>query len=111
MEHFSIFHIFVQESETEDDGLDIGDDDDIEEPEIEPEAVISEPIVEKLAPVLVPAKDAERQLSKKELKKKEMAELDALLNEFGIANKDNNSSQDEINGNAFLFYFSQFLNI
>ncbi|KAG6526269.1 hypothetical protein ZIOFF_016251 [Zingiber officinale] len=89
--------VILVESETEDDGLDIGDDDDIEEPEIEPEAVISEPIVEKLAPVLVPAKDAERQLSKKELKKKEMAELDALLNEFGIANKDNNSSQDEIN--------------
>ncbi|KAG6492118.1 hypothetical protein ZIOFF_047068 [Zingiber officinale] len=42
-----------------------------------------------------PPKDAERQLSKKELKKKEMAELDVLLHEMGIANKDSNTAQNE----------------
>ncbi|KAG6501223.1 hypothetical protein ZIOFF_041101 [Zingiber officinale] len=84
-----------EESESEDDGLDMGDDDDVEEPENEPEAVGKEPTIEKPAPVSVPPKDAERQLSKKELKKKEMAELDALLHEMGIANKDSNAAQNE----------------
>ncbi|XP_042439232.1 uncharacterized protein LOC122024643 [Zingiber officinale] len=60
----------IQESESEDDGLDMGDDDDVEEPENEPEAVRKEPTIEKLDPVSAPPKDAERQLSKKELKKK-----------------------------------------
>ncbi|KAG6479265.1 hypothetical protein ZIOFF_062727 [Zingiber officinale] len=54
-----------------------------------------EPTIEKPAPVSAPPKDAERQLSKKELKKKEMAELDALLHEMGIANKDSNTAQNE----------------
>ncbi|KAG6532157.1 hypothetical protein ZIOFF_005995 [Zingiber officinale] len=74
------------ESESEDDGLDMGDDDDVEEHENEPEAIRKEPTIEKPAPVSAPPKDAERQLSKKELKKKEMAEQDALLYEMGIAN-------------------------
>ncbi|XP_042424843.1 uncharacterized protein LOC122012395 [Zingiber officinale] len=73
----------------------MGDDDDVEEPENEPEAVRKEPTIEKPTPVSAPPKDAERQLSKKELKKKEMAELDALLHEMGIANKDNNIVQNE----------------
>lgn len=103
----------VQESESEDDddGLDIGDDDDVEEPENEPEAVVKEPTIEKAAPVPVPSKDAERQLSKKELKKKEMAELDALLHELGIANKDSNAAQDETTGNPIFHIFSSFLYI
>ncbi|URE14877.1 zinc finger family protein [Musa troglodytarum] len=87
-----------EESESEDDGLDIGDDDVEEEPEHEPEvAVATEPIIEKPASVSVPSKDAERQLSKKELKKKEMEELDALLHELGISSKDSYAAQDEIN--------------
>ncbi|XP_042380778.1 T-cell defective protein 2-like isoform X2 [Zingiber officinale] len=73
----------------------MGDDDDVEEPENEPEAVRKEPTIEKPTPVSAPPKDAERQLSKKELKKKEMAELDALLHEMGIANKDSNTAQNE----------------
>ncbi|XP_042447208.1 zinc finger CCCH domain-containing protein 48-like [Zingiber officinale] len=60
----------TQESESEDDGLNMGDDDDVEEPENEPEVVRKEPTIEKPAPVSAPPKDAERQLSKKELKKK-----------------------------------------
>ncbi|KAG6493760.1 hypothetical protein ZIOFF_048763 [Zingiber officinale] len=58
-------------------------------------AVRKEPTIEKPVPVSTPPKDAERQLSKKELKKKEMAELDALLHEMGIANKDSNTAQNE----------------
>ncbi|XP_042441329.1 uncharacterized protein LOC122026667 [Zingiber officinale] len=87
--------LYQSESESEDDGLDMGDDDDVEEPENEPEAVRKEPTIEKPAPVSAPPKDGERQLSKKELKKKEMAELDALLHEMGIANKDSNTAQNE----------------
>jgi len=44
-----------------------------------------------------PPKDTERQLSKKELKKKELAELDAVLAELGLGTS-NNSTQDESNG-------------
>lgn len=44
-----------------------------------------------------PPKDTERQLSKKELKKKELAELDAVLAEFGL-DVSSNSTQDESNG-------------
>ncbi|XP_042410267.1 uncharacterized protein LOC121999687 [Zingiber officinale] len=73
----------------------MGDDDDVEELENESEAVRKEPTIEKPVPVSTPPKDAERQLSKKELKKKEMAELDALLHEMGIANKDSNTAQNE----------------
>ncbi|KAG6521551.1 hypothetical protein ZIOFF_018674 [Zingiber officinale] len=85
----------IKESESEDDGLDMGDDDDVEELENESEAVRKEPTIEKPAPVSAPPKDAERQLLMKELKKKEMAELDALLHEMGIANKDSNTAQNE----------------
>ncbi|XP_042426087.1 uncharacterized protein LOC122013944 [Zingiber officinale] len=73
----------------------MSDDDDVEELENESEAVRKEPTIEKSALVSAPPKDAERQLSKKELKKKEMAELDALLHEMGIANKDSNTTQNE----------------
>ncbi|KAG6497029.1 hypothetical protein ZIOFF_044914 [Zingiber officinale] len=59
------------------------------------EAVRKESTIEKPTPVLAPPKDDERQLSKKELKKKEMAKLDVLLHEMGIANKDSNTVQNE----------------
>ncbi|XP_042444026.1 uncharacterized protein LOC122029143 [Zingiber officinale] len=73
----------------------MGDDDDVEELENEPEVVRKEPTIEKPTPVSAPPKDAERQLSKKELKRKEMAKLDALLHEMVIANKDSNTAQNE----------------
>ena len=44
-------------------------------------------------------KDAERQLSKKELKKKELEELDAVLAEFGLTNRET-SGQDDTHGNV-----------
>lgn len=43
-------------------------------------------------------KDTERQLSKKELKKKGLEELDAVLAELGYPNRDT-SGQDDARGN------------
>ena len=74
-----------QESESEEDILDEGDDDDLEEEnetQVHPEA---EPEVKKAPEAPAPPKEPERQLSKKELKQKEQAEFDALLADFGVA--------------------------
>ncbi|KAG1335502.1 hypothetical protein COCNU_03G016210 [Cocos nucifera] len=91
----------LQETESEDDGLDEVDDDAEEEPEHEPEVpVVTEPVIKKPPSAAVPAKDTERQLSKKELKKKEMAELESVLAELGISSKD---GKDETNGNNVTF--------
>jgi hypothetical protein len=57
--------------------------------------------VKKLPEVSVPAKETERQLSKKERKKKELAELEALLADFGVTQKDSND-QDESSGKCDL---------
>ncbi|XP_043725310.1 DNA ligase 1-like [Telopea speciosissima] len=86
----------VEESESEEDGLDEGDDDVEEEHEHEhdpdvpsqPETVVKKPQA-SLAP-----KDTERQLSKKELKKKELAELEAVLAEFGLNNKETSGPEE-----------------
>lgn len=89
-----------QESESEEDILDEGDedDDDLEEEhetQVHPEA---EPEVKKAPEVPAPPKEPERQLSKKELKQKELAEFEALLADFGIAPKENNGGQDNSQG-------------
>ncbi|MQM04076.1 hypothetical protein Taro_036868 [Colocasia esculenta] len=89
-----------EESETDDDGLDEMYEDVEEEAdhELEIQRVHAEP-VKKPLPVLVFPKDTERQLSKKELKKKELAELDAVLAELGISAKESNAaSQNEAHG-------------
>ncbi|KAF5934743.1 hypothetical protein HYC85_025872 [Camellia sinensis] len=84
----------IQESESE-EGLDEIDDDNDEEHDHEPEVPVEkEPVVKKLAEVSLAPKDPERQLSKKELKKKELAELDAMLAELGIA-KSESTGQDD----------------
>ncbi|KAK4756568.1 hypothetical protein SAY87_006695 [Trapa incisa] len=78
-----------EESESEDDILD-GEDDDVEdEHDYEPEvAVHLEPVMK---PAEIPAaKETERQLSKKERRKKELAELEALLADFGVGQQDTN---------------------
>ncbi|XP_073051826.1 uncharacterized protein [Primulina eburnea] len=85
----------VEESESEDELLVEGDDDVEEEPEYEAE-VLAQPKLMDKKPVelsLAP-KEAERQLSKKEMKKKELAELDALLADFGINQKE--KAEDEL---------------
>ena len=64
------------------------------EPEVQ---VHPEPVQKKAPEVPAPPKEAERQLSKKERKKKELAELDALLADFGVTQESN--GQDESRGN------------
>lgn len=83
----------LQESENEEDHLlDVGDDDVEDEHEHEPgpEPVVHEETIKEPLPTPTPQKDNERQLSKKELKKKELAELDADLAELGISNTGTN---------------------
>lgn len=90
----------MQESESEEDILDEGDDDaeeDHEDPEPE-HSVNPEPEVKKHNEVSAAPKEAERQLSKKERKKKELAELDALLADLGVTQKESNG-QDGSQGN------------
>ena len=65
------------------------------EPEVQ---VHPEPVLEKAPEVPAPPKEAERQLSKKERKKKELAELEALLADFGVTQKESND-EDESHGN------------
>ncbi|CAK9136570.1 unnamed protein product [Ilex paraguariensis] len=90
----------VEESESEEDLLDEGDDDVEEEHDDEPEAPEQpEPVVKKPVEVSNAPKETERQLSKKERKKKELAELDAILANFGVSQKDT-SAEDESSGAA-----------
>ncbi|KAL2543850.1 copper ion binding [Forsythia ovata] len=80
----------VEESESEDDLLDEGDDDVEEEHDHEP--VVEEqpePVVKKSVEASPATKETERQLSKKERRKKELAELEAILAEIGVAPKEN----------------------
>uniref|UniRef100_A0A5B7A0A3 Putative nucleolin-like n=1 Tax=Davidia involucrata TaxID=16924 RepID=A0A5B7A0A3_DAVIN len=86
----------VEESESEEDILDEGDDDAEEDHDHELEIPLHpEPVVKKATEVSSAPKETERQLSKKERKKKELAELEALLADFGVAPKeDNDESRD-----------------
>ena len=63
----------------------------------------------KKALEVVPAKETERQLSKKERKKKELAELEALLADFGVSQKDSNE-QDESRGKCDLYLLMKLSN-
>ena len=91
----------LQESESEEEGIDEADDDNEEEHEQEPDLPEEkEPIVKKTAENVAP-KESERQLSKKELKKKELAELEAMLAEFGLSKAESNddsqgAAQDKV---------------
>ncbi|PIN14214.1 hypothetical protein CDL12_13168 [Handroanthus impetiginosus] len=79
----------VEESESEDELLDEGDDDVEEEVDHETEAHEQpEPIVQKPVEVSPVPKETERQLSKKERRKKELAELEAILADFGVNPKE-----------------------
>ncbi|CAL4895435.1 unnamed protein product [Urochloa decumbens] len=92
-------HALEEEVESEDDGFDdeVEDDADEEHEHEAEDAAPAEPTVKNAAAPPAPAKDTERQLSKKELKKKELAELDAILTELGLG-ASSNSTQDESNG-------------
>lgn len=92
-----------QESESE-EGLDEVDDDNDEENEHEPEPEVhaeKESVVEKPAEIVAP-KESERQLSKKELKKKELAELEEMLAQFGYKQSED---QDASQGRFCIFIF------
>ncbi|MBA0806632.1 hypothetical protein Gohar_022501 [Gossypium harknessii] len=88
-----------EDSESEEDILDEGDDDIEEDHDHEPEVPVHpEPLPKRVPEVPLPSKEPERQLSKKERKKKELAELEALLADFGVTQKESNG-QDESRGN------------
>lgn len=89
-----IFFIILQDIESDDEDLDDEVDDGAEdEHEHEAEETPAEPPMKTVAPP-APPKDTERQLSKKELKKKELAELDAVLAELGLSGNSSNAAQD-----------------
>ncbi|GMH10821.1 hypothetical protein Nepgr_012662 [Nepenthes gracilis] len=79
--------VAAEDSGSEEDMLDFGDEDAEEEQEHEV-AVNPEPVVKKAAEAPLPTKETDRQLSKKERKKKELEELEALLADFGVAQKE-----------------------
>lgn len=64
-----------------------------------------EPVENKAPEVPSAPKEAERQLSKKEIKKKELAELEALLADFGVSPKVDNTP-DESQGNRVIIFRS-----
>lgn len=90
--YLKIDYLRFQDSESEEDILDEGDDDVEEEHDHEPEVPVHlEPVVKTPSEGSVTSnKETEKQLSKKERKKKELAELEALLADFGVAPKDSN---------------------
>ncbi|KAL6530782.1 hypothetical protein OROGR_014642 [Orobanche gracilis] len=83
---------FRSESESEDGLIDEGDDyvDDEHEPEVQeqPQLMLKKPVEASPAP-----KEAERQLSKKERRKKELDELEVILSDFGVNPKE--KAEDE----------------
>ncbi|KAK6129702.1 hypothetical protein DH2020_036568 [Rehmannia glutinosa] len=84
----------VEESESEDELLDEGDDDVEEEHDHEPDVQEQpHPMLEKPVEVSPAPKETERQLSKKERRKKELAELEAILADFGVNPKE--KTEDE----------------
>ncbi|KAH0648177.1 hypothetical protein KY285_033425 [Solanum tuberosum] len=77
----------VVETESEDNLLD--EDEDVEDNDHESEVPEhAEPVGQKIEASPAP-KEVERQLSKKERRKKELAELEVLLADFGVEQKEN----------------------
>lgn len=93
-----------QESESEEEGIEDIEDDNEEEHEQEPEVPLEKELITKKPSVaILPPKDAERQLSKKELKKKGLEELDAVLAELGLIDT---RGQDEPQGNFMMCFYT-----
>jgi cbb3-type cytochrome oxidase cytochrome c subunit len=89
----------LQDVESDDEDLDDEDLDDGAEHEVEDApAELAVKTVEALA---APPKDTERQLSKKELKKRELAELDAVLAELGLSGNSTSAAQDGKNHRCY----------
>ncbi|XP_055820653.1 uncharacterized protein LOC129889397 [Solanum dulcamara] len=78
----------VEETESEDDLHDEDEDEDVEDNDHESEVPEhADPVGQRIEASPAP-KEAERQLSKKERRKKELAELEALLADFGVEQKE-----------------------
>ncbi|EOY30888.1 Uncharacterized protein TCM_037938 [Theobroma cacao] len=85
----------LEESESEEECLDEADDDVEEEHENEAEAQVEvQPVVKKPPEASMVTKETERQLSKKELKKKGLEELDAVLAELGLTKPETSGPND-----------------
>lgn len=92
----------IQESESEEDGLDDVEDDAEDEHENDIEVPVdTEPVLEKPPQPSLATKETERQLSKKELKKKGLEELEAVLAELGFSQTEPSGDKDS-NGNIIL---------
>ncbi|XP_040378682.1 nucleolin-like [Oryza brachyantha] len=86
------------ETESEDEDLDDEvDDGAVDEPDHEEDDAPAEPAGKKAVVPVAPPKDTDRRLSKKELKKKELPEPDAVLPELGNSGYSSDAAQDENN--------------
>ncbi|KAK1299479.1 hypothetical protein QJS10_CPB14g01159 [Acorus calamus] len=87
--------VVEEESGSEDDGMDDEIDDDAEDHDHETEVPVQiEPEVKKNYVLPSAPKDTERQLSKKELKKKELEEFEATLAQFKVEDGINTGQDD-----------------
>jgi hypothetical protein len=94
----------LQDVESDEEDLDDEIDDGAEdEHEHEVEDVSVKPAVKAVPAPPAPPKDTEWQLSKKELKRKELAKLDVVLSELGLSGSSSNAAQDGKNENAMLY--------
>lgn len=94
----------LQESESEEDILDEGDEEVEEEHDQESEVQVPpEPEVVKAREVSSAPKEAEKQLSKKEKKKKDLAEFEAILADLRVEPETDNA-QGESRGNCYAIY-------
>ncbi|KAK4770060.1 hypothetical protein SAY87_030592 [Trapa incisa] len=96
------YSIVDEDTVSEEDLLDEDDEDIEEKHDHEMEVpVLPEPVAQKPAGTSMATKETERQLSKKERKKKELAELEALLADFAVKDNDQDESggkKEELNG-------------
>lgn len=79
-----------QDSEGDDEGEEEVEDEGEEEQQESDSHALTNDVGKSNLPILSVPREPERQLSKKELKKKELAELDAVLLELGLTPKEEN---------------------
>lgn len=89
-EGISYFWLVFQVIESDEDVLSEVDDDLDEEHVSEPDVQEDPKLVVKYFPPAIVSKEPEKQLSKKEIRKKELEELDALLADLNITPTDKN---------------------
>lgn len=91
----------MQDIESDEEGLNDVEDDSEDENENDLEVPVdAKPVVEKPAQPSLATKETERQLSKKELKKKGLEELEAVLAELGYPQREP-SGHDDSHGNIY----------